>query len=528
MIKCLVSTFYNRHYKKSTQILNKEEYLFVKLVIESYFKHITKYPYQMREKIYWILNDMKQYKKCICGNDITKYGNDGYRDHCSANCSNHDPNTVLHHATTLLNNWKKSNEMPVFENNVKKLKWLTDTFPRHYQNLLKLEEFNELNNWIYEQNPLLNESHTIATRVYWILNGLTDFPKCCNKDCNKPMMGNVKSVSIGYDQTGHGLIFCSRKCMISDERIVKMSNDTKDKLYGKKQHFLTIKKQETMKKNGTKFNYCVEGGYDKSRKVLIQKLYKRIMSNKFIEPLFTLDYFLENYRSEADQDVEFDWKCKICGKVFKQNCREYWIYDDESNRRLTYARCPHIDDGFQGKSKEEALILKHLNAIFLSDAYKIIYGTRENYEVLKPFQLDFIIKDISCDKIILAIEYNGCYWHSVEYWNDYKKEINMNRHLNKTIKCENLNIPLIHIYEDEWMNEREKILNLLQQYKSGNFDFSYEKEIIELERDKFSKLIIPNGFKLINETNPQIRIRIPYEKHEYQVYDCGKLIYEKQ
>ena len=59
MIKCLVSTFYNRHYKKSTQILNKEEYLFVKLVIESYFKHITKYPDQMREKIYWILNDMK-------------------------------------------------------------------------------------------------------------------------------------------------------------------------------------------------------------------------------------------------------------------------------------------------------------------------------------------------------------------------------------------------------------------------------------------------------------------------------------
>ena len=36
------------------------------------------------------------------------------------------------------------------------------------------------------------------------------------------------------------------------------------------------------------------------------------------------------------------------------------------------------------------------------------------------------------------------------------------RHLNKTIKCENLNIPLIHIYEDEWMNERGKILNLLQ------------------------------------------------------------------
>lgn len=528
MIKCLVSTFYNRHKGKSIQMLEKEEWQFVRNMIELYFKGLKKYPDNTNEKIYWILNDMKQYKKCICGNDITNYDKGRYHDHCSKYCSDHDPNTKTKTTITLFNNWKLNNEIPFFSENVQKLRWLIETFPRHYQNILKLDEFHDIITWIYNKTPLLDNSHTMATRVYWVLNNLTDFPRCCNKNCNNPMMGNVKSVSIGYDQTGRGLFFCSRKCMISDERIIKMSNDTKDKLYGKKQHLLTIKKQETMKKNGTEFTFCSKEGYEKGRKTLVTQLYNRIKSNEFVEPMFSLEYFLEHYRSETDQDVDFDWKCKICGREFKSKCIQYYSYSRKNNRKYTYARCPHVDSGFAGKSNEEAIILDNLKIIFPENEYEILYGTRENYKLLNPFQLDFIIKTISDNNIKLAIEYNGCYWHSVEWLQSRNVNNIPTRHLNKTIKCENLNIPLIHIYEDEWMNEREKILNLLQQYRSGNFEFSYEKPIIELERDKFSKLIIPNGFKLINETNPQIQIRIPYEKHEYQVYDCGKLIYEKQ
>jgi hypothetical protein len=58
----------------------------------------------------------------------------------------------------------------------------------------------------------------------------------------------------------------------------------------------------------------------------------------------------------------------------------------------------------------------------------------------------------------LAFEYNGIFWHS-----DEKKEINY--HLEKTNKCQEVGIQLIHIFEDEWNNSREivesKILHLL-------------------------------------------------------------------
>ena len=62
-------------------MLEKEKWQFVRNMIELYFKGLKKYPNNNSEKIYWILNDMKQYKKCICGNDITNYDRRRYHDH---------------------------------------------------------------------------------------------------------------------------------------------------------------------------------------------------------------------------------------------------------------------------------------------------------------------------------------------------------------------------------------------------------------------------------------------------------------
>lgn len=56
----------------------------------------------------------------------------------------------------------------------------------------------------------------------------------------------------------------------------------------------------------------------------------------------------------------------------------------------------------------------------------------------------------------LAIEYNGIFWHSTKF---NKKT---RYHLNKTKECEALGIQLIHIFEDEWLNNREQILNKIK------------------------------------------------------------------
>ena len=39
--------------------------------------------------------------------------------------------------------------------------------------------------------------------------------------------------------------------------------------------------------------------------------------------------------------------------------------------------------------------------------------------------------------------------------------------------------------------------------------------------------MIPKGYKLINETLPNIVLRDKRDKNKYKVADCGKLIYRK-
>jgi len=71
-------------------------------------------------------------------------------------------------------------------------------------------------------------------------------------------------------------------------------------------------------------------------------------------------------------------------------------------------------------------------------------------------ELDIYIPDKN-----LAIEYNGCYWHSESMGKD------KNYHLDKTIKCQENGVHLLHIFENDWLNKQDIcksiILNLIGQ-----------------------------------------------------------------
>ena len=65
-------------------------------------------------------------------------------------------------------------------------------------------------------------------------------------------------------------------------------------------------------------------------------------------------------------------------------------------------------------------------------------------EICKPKELDIYIPDHN-----LAIEFDGLYWHSENQGKD------RNYHFNKTHKCAEQGVHLIHIFEDEWLNNKE-------------------------------------------------------------------------
>lgn len=62
--------------------------------------------------------------------------------------------------------------------------------------------------------------------------------------------------------------------------------------------------------------------------------------------------------------------------------------------------------------------------------------------------------DIYIPSFKIAIEMNGVYWHS-ELYKDSKY------HINKTLKCRDIGIELLHIWEDDWKNKNNIIKSII-------------------------------------------------------------------
>ncbi len=75
----------------------------------------------------------------------------------------------------------------------------------------------------------------------------------------------------------------------------------------------------------------------------------------------------------------------------------------------------------------------------------------KNRKLLEGKEIDLIIP-----KLKIAIEYNGLYFHTEEMGK------NSTYHLNKTLACNQLGYKLIHIFEDEWMTNRELVKSKLK------------------------------------------------------------------
>lgn len=85
----------------------------------------------------------------------------------------------------------------------------------------------------------------------------------------------------------------------------------------------------------------------------------------------------------------------------------------------------------------------------LNNVKNIIYDNTNNFEL-----------DIFIPELKLAFEYNGNYWHSLEFKNKYY-------HQYKTKLCYSFGIQLIHIYEFDWIKNNEQIKHQLYELLNG-------------------------------------------------------------
>lgn len=138
----------------------------------------------------------------------------------------------------------------------------------------------------------------------------------------------------------------------------------------------------------------------------------------------------------------------------------------------------------------------------------------------------------------LAIEYNGCYFHSeANGGEDFARK----RHLEKTELCEAKGIQLLHIWEDEWVHRPEVVrdeilMGLGLQERVINVDCA----MIQVPRDKIfrhSNDYLENGFIEVDVTEPNMfwtrgncdRSKTKPEdgREYYKIFDAGNLVYKK-
>lgn len=368
----------------------------------------------------------------------------------------------------------------------------------HHPDLLK---------FINDKTPLLqNEKFKISQKIHWIINGLTEFPKCKNPNCNKSLEDHFLSINRGY-QT-----HCCDKCsqldpIIADKRI---QNTNKDRY---KNGMLAFS-QKYFEKTGFKCPLKNPLIIEKRTNSRILNRFNKIKNSEIGNCLFSFDEYL--YAIKNGAPIKFC--CNLCGKEFSDTYDKNW-----EKKHGFFGRCPYCfpKNGCSSTFEKELFyfVKNALKNIKVEHNRRIL---NENYEI-NNWKTNKEL-DIFIPKLNIGIEFNGLYFHSIN-------RTGFDYHLSKTILSENLGIKLIHIYEDEWNTSKELIKTFLLNFFNGIYDYNQysfvKNDLIYIRRDKFNKQCKINGLELIDETNPTIDLRIKNSKEQFFIENCGYLIFRK-
>jgi len=169
----------------------------------------------------------------------------------------------------------------------------------------------------------------------------------------------------------------------------------------------------------------------------ILKKYKDLFINskfiELIEPMFDKDKYIGIGTNEKGMGIRYSWKCIKCGNIFEDRLNNGHI-----------PRCPKCFPIISNISLSEKEIYDFI--------YKYFPDTISNdRSILSGKELDIYIPSKN-----LAIEFNGLHWHSELQGKD------KNYHLDKTTRCLEKEIHLIHIFEDEWLDKQEIVKSVLK------------------------------------------------------------------
>lgn len=363
--------------------------------------------------------------------------------------------------------------------------WLKKNKPNLYNEIVK-----------YASNTGIVMS--FKEKIWFYYHQLTERPKCLTCD-NEIKFRNRFDKPYGD--------FCSLKCANSNkEELLNRQKEKFQEKYGVDfypQHKDFIVKQKRTKKNrygDENYNNVEKSKLTKKRKYGDEN-YNNIEKTKNTNIKL---YGNENYSKSSS------YKNKIKRK-YKERYKDLDIVDVK--KELVSIKCDKCGETSE-VTKQLLYERSKRNYDVCLSCNPIGNGNRSGYEVelsdflneLKVFHQtnkkvgnDNIEVDILIPYYQLAIEINGLYWH-----NELFKSKNF--HLNKTLKCQEEGIDLIHIFEDEWVYKREIVKSIIinRLGLSDNRIYARKCEVKEVDRKTAMNFMEDNHIQ--GKVNSSIRI----------------------
>lgn len=186
------------------------------------------------------------------------------------------------------------------------------------------------------------------------------------------------------------------------------------------------------------------------------------------------------------------------------------FYPIPNNHINKHSGCPKCATSYNINENEVKDYIKSLG-------FSIIENDRHTLKENNSFyELDVFIPNKN-----IAIEFDGLFWHSSD-----KKD--KNYHLNKTIKCNEKNINLIHIFEDEWIFKK-RIVKARLKAILGVTEYSIQArkcEVKEISSALATKFI--NKYHIQGNYNGSIKLGLFYKNRLVAVMTFGKPRFNKK
>lgn len=274
------------------------------------------------------------------------------------------------------------------------------------------------------------EAKKIAQKRSASLTGRTGWAKGLTKETDERVASRAKATSIGRKAAfDEGRLTCWSKGLTkeTDERVAEAADTLKQKYTTGEcapwTRGLTKDTDERVADMAARVSLKLN---EKSLREYLDGI-KRLQHDEIvgrIEVHDTLEVVggLDEYVNDASRVIEV--KCKTCGTNFTSSLRQ-----------LQYGRCWNCTPA---GSATQGQIDQFVRSVV--GGQNVITNDRKTFA--GKLELDIFVPSHG-----FAIEYNGLYWHSILF----KSKI---YHANKTQSCVDKNIRLLHVFQDDWMNNR--------------------------------------------------------------------------